>query len=281
MSIFDVLHEQIPVDWILETNSGGKDYCVSPEHEDAHPSMHLYGDHVHCYACEFHGDVVDVHASLRGFDSAFEAALDLAREYGVELPQVDPGSRKKVQERRVKEDRYLKQARACHHAIDRFPRVGEWWDGRGFGKEFRGRFLLGTNRDGTSAIIPFWHRGRVKGLIRRKLQGEPKYKYPKLEEFPEGHRPLFIPGPVRTGAFLVEGILDALAIAALGESAIAVGGTGISKEQMRGLRNVPGPLFVLPDNDEEGAKAAREWVRELYPKALLCPAEYGEETDGA
>ena len=79
------------------------------------------------------------------------------------------------------------------------------------------------------------------------------------------------------GTFLVEGIVDALAVAALGESAIAVGGTSISEEQMRELRNVAGSLYVLPDADEEGNKAARRWVRDLYPKALLCPAEYGEK----
>jgi DNA primase len=281
MSIFEALRDQIPVDSLLETNSGGRDHCVSPEHEDANPSMQLYGDHVHCFSCGFHGDVVDVYAASRGFDRPIEAALDLARGYGVQLPRYDAGFQKKAQERREKESRYLKQARACHRALDRYPRVGQWWDGRGFGEDLRERFLLGTNKDGTVAVIPFWYRGRVKGLIRRKLQGEPKYRYPKLEEFPEGYRPLFIPGPVRAGAFLVEGILDALAIAALGESAIAVGGTGISKEQLRGLRNAPGPLYVLPDADEEGAKAAREWVRELYSKALLCPAEYGGETDGA
>jgi DNA primase len=281
VSIFEAVRDQVPVDSILETNSGGKDHCVSPEHEDADPSMHLYGDHVHCFSCKFHGDVVDVYAALKGFDSAFEAALDLAREYSIELPQQDPQAQKKAQEGREKESRYLKQARACHRALDTYPGVAEWWDGRGFGEEHRERFLLGTNRDGTAAAIPYWHGGRVKGLIRRKLSGKPKYVYPKLEEFPEGYRPLFIPGPVCAGAFMVEGVLDALAIAALGESAVAVGGTGISNEQMRGLRNVPGPLYVLPDADEEGAKAAREWVRKLYPKALLCPAEYGGETHGA
>jgi DNA primase len=281
VSIFEALRDQVPVDRILETNSGDKARCVSQEHEDAHPSMHIYPDHAHCFSCGFRGDVTDVWAAMRGFDRPIDAALDLAREHGVELPQADPGLQKKAQERREKESRYLKQARACHRALDSYPRVGEWWDGRGFGEDLRERFFLGTNRDGTSAVIPFWHRGRVKGLIRRKLRGEPKYIYPTLEDFPEGHRPLFIPGPVRAGAFLVEGILDALAIAALGESAIAVGGTGISNEQMRGLRNAPGPLYVLPDADEEGAKAAREWVRELYPKALLCPAEYGGETNGA
>jgi DNA primase len=130
-------------------------------------------------------------------------------------------------------------------------------------------------------VIPFWHRGRVQGLIRRKLEGEPKYLYPKAEEFSGGHRPLFIPSSVRSGAFLTEGIVDALALAAVGEGAIAVGGTGMSRKQLRELDAVPGSLYILPDVDEEGEQAAREWVRKLYPMALLCPADYGESLKDA
>jgi hypothetical protein len=37
----------------------------------------------------------------------------------------------------------------------------------------------------------------VQGLIRRKLAGKPKYVLPKKEEFPDGRRPLFIPGAAR------------------------------------------------------------------------------------
>jgi DNA primase len=121
----------------------------------------------------------------------------------------------------------------------------------------------------------------VRGLIWRKLDGEPKYLYPKAEDFPGGYRPLFIPGPVGASSFLVEGIVDALAVAALGESAVAIGVTGISWEQLRELEGLPGPLYILPDADDEGAAAAREWVRHLYPKALLCPAEYGGEASRA
>jgi DNA primase len=140
--------------------------------------------------------------------------------------------------------------------------------------------LLGANENGTAAVIPFWNRGRVQGLIHRNLEGEPRYLYPKAEEFSRGYKPLFIPSSRVGGAtFLVEGIVDALAVAVLGESAIAVGGTSISEEQMRELRNVPGPLYILPDADEVGAKAARQWVWDLYPKALLCSAEYGEEKE--
>jgi hypothetical protein len=46
------------------------------------------------------------------------------------------------------------------------------------------------------------------------------------------------------------------------------------------LKRLHGPLYVLPDADEEGEKAARRLVEELYPTALLCPPDYGKENDG-
>jgi hypothetical protein len=274
MSLFDFLRDQVGLDQIVSANGSGKARCVSPSHQDEDPSMQLYDDHAHCFACGFHADVTDVWAAMRGFDKPIEAALDLAREFAIKLPQANPEARQKACERRDKEDLYLQQAKACHGALSRHPRVTEWWEARGFGQGLRERFLLGTNKDGMSAIIPFWNRGCVQGLIRRKLEGEPKYLYPKVEEFSGGHRPLFIPASMRSGAFLTEGIVDALALAAIGEGAIAVGGTGMSRKQLRELDRVPGPLYILPDAGEEGGQAAREWVRKLYPKALVCPAEY-------
>jgi len=279
--MFGFLRDRVGLDQIVTANGSGKARCVSSDHQDENPSMHLYDDHAHCFACGFHGDVTDVWAAMRGFDRPLEAALDLAREFGIELPEASPEARQKARERRDKEDLYLRQAKACHGTLPRHPRVTEWWEARGFGQELRERFLLGTNRDGTAAVIPFWHRGRVHGLIRRKLEGEPKYLYPKAKEFSGGHRPLFIPASVRSGAFLTEGIVDALALAAIGEGAIAVGGTGMSRKQLRELDAVPGPLYILPDADEEGERAAREWLRKLYPKALVCPAEYEGEAAGA
>jgi len=281
VSIFEVLRDRVGLEQIVSANGSSKARCVSPDHHDQDPSMHLYDDHAHCFACGFHGDVTDVWAAMRGFDKPLEAALDLAGEFGIELPQANPRARQKASERRDKEDLYLQQAKACCGALPRHPRVTEWWEARGFGQELRERFLLGTNKDGTAAVIPFWHRGRVQGLIRRKLVGEPKYLYPKAEEFSGGYRPLFIPASVRSGAFLTEGIVDALALAAIGEGALGVGGTGISREQLRELDRVPGPLYILPDADEEGEQAAREWARKLYPKALVCPAEYEGEAAGA
>jgi 5S rRNA maturation endonuclease (ribonuclease M5) len=219
---------------------------------------------------------VAVEARVR---APIEAALNLAREFGIEVPEQSQQARKEAEERRKQEEEYLKQARACHRTLDRYPNVQEWWKKRGFGEELQRQFLLGANRDGTEAVIPYMHRGRVKGLIRRKLEGEPKYIYPKREEFPEGYRPLFIPGPLRGSTLLVEGIVDALAAAALGESVIAVGGTTISAQQMGELKRISDPIYILPDADAEGDEAARQWVRDLYPTAFLCTAEYGKDSD--
>jgi DNA primase len=277
VSVFETLRVEVPLEEVAGAKTGEKARCVAPGHEDTSPSMHNFGDHVHCFSCSFHGDVVDLWAVKRGFGKALEAALDLAREYDIALPDVSPEVRRRALKRREKEDRYLRQAQACHRALEKHPHVREWWGGRGFGEELQQRFLLGVNRDGTAALIPFWHRGRVQGFVRRKLEGAPKYLYPKREEFTGGHRPLYIPGVTRPSVFLVEGILDALAVAALGESVAAIGGTNISREQVEELRSIPGPLYVLADDDKEGAEAARRWVQDFYPRAYLCPADYGED----
>ena len=276
MSIFETLRDRVAIEQVAGGRVGEKVFCLA--HADNNtPNLHIYEDHVHCFACPFHADVVAFWQLEHGFERPIEAALDLAREFGVEVPEQSPQARKEAEERRSKEEIVPQASPGCHRALDTHKNVREWWEKRGFNEELQRQFLLGANRDGTEAVIPFWHRGRVKGLIRRKLEGEPKYIYPKREDFPEGYRPLFIPGPLRGGTLLVEGIVDALAAAALGESVIAVGGTNISVWQMDELERISDPIYILPDADAEGDEAARRWVRDLYPTAFLCTAAYGKD----
>ena len=280
MSIFETLRDQVSVEQVAGGRVGQKVLC--PAHTDGNtPNLHIYGDHVHCFACGYHGDVVALWQVMRGFDRPIAAALDLAREYGVEVSEQSPQAWREGEQRRSKEEKYLKQAWECHHALDSHPDVRQWWGKRGVDEDLQRRFILGANPNGTEAVIPFWHRGRVKGLIRRRLEGAPKYIYPKREEFPDGHRPLSIPGSLRDDGHVVEGIVDALALAAMDESAIAVGGTNISPEQMSELERLCGPIYLLPDANPEGDEAARRWARVLYPKAILCPAKYGHRKDVA
>lgn len=276
--VFEVLREEVPMGRLVGTNGHRKALCVN--HSERTPSMHVYDDHVHCFGCGFHADVTGVWAAQREIARPIEAALDLAREFGVRLPEMDEESRRKAEERRELEGYNLQIAQGCHEVLQapRFAAVREWWEKRGFGDDLRRRYLLGTNHDATAAVIPFWRRGRVHGLIYRRLESDPKYVLPKAEEFPEGHKPLFVPGPLKREIFIVEGYVDALAVAATGRAVIAVGGTAMSAEQRSELRRLlpeDARLYVLPDRDEEGAKAARTWAGTFFPKAMVCPASYG------
>jgi len=286
VSAFGVLRAQIDIASVAAcytdfypSGDALKGHCPHPDHEDKDPSFYVYPEEArfYCYGCRWHGDVTDLWAGVKGLNPGIEAAQDLAREYGIDLPKTDPEALQEAQRCRMLEDKYLEQAKEHHADLLSHPEVVAWWKKRGFDEELCERFLLGGAGVGKEATIPFWSRGRVQGIIRRKLSGEPKYLLPRKDEFSAAHRPLFIPGAVKGETFLVEGYVDALALVAFGFSAVAVGGTGISEPQMEELKQLPGPLYVLPDNDEEGEKAARGWVQDLYPKALLCPPNYEKE----
>jgi DNA primase len=279
-----LLRDAIAIEDVLDDagTPGKKIRCPNPDHPDENPSGYRYEDHVHCFGCGFHGDVTDIWAARKGFGSPVEAALDLAQEFGVRLPALNPNAQRQAQERRERQDSSAREALKCHEALkkEENAHVCEWWAGRGFSPELQERFLLGTNRDGTEAIIPFWYRGKIEGVIRRKFEGDPKYLYPKAEEFASGARPLFIPVvPLKDEVFLVEGPIDALAVAAMGQSVIAVGGSHLSAKQAMVLDQITrnARVFILPDRDEVGEKAARAWAQQLYPRAALCRPDYGSE----
>jgi len=286
MSIFEVLRELTDLTDLAarhtEMSQSGSTHvgrCPHPDHEDRNPSFHIYPDsRFHCFGCGWHGDVTDLWAAVNGIEPGIGAARDLAHEFGVELPGVDPEAQEKAEERRKKEASNLKKAERGHDNLRRDEKVLAWWEGRGFEEDLRRRFLLGAH-DG-NPIIPFWNRGRVEGFVKRRLEGEPKYELPRKEKFLRGYRPLFVPGTSRGEVFLVEGYVDALALAALGYHAIAVGGTHMSAHQLDELRRIPGTIYILPDADESGGKAAREWVERLYPNALICPPNYEKEESG-
>ena len=282
MSIFEELREQVDLAELAARYTDLQPSrralvgcCPNPDHDDEHPSFYVYPDaRFFCYGCRWHGDVTDLWAAVKGLRPGTEAGLDLAREFGVDLPTVSAEAKEKAERRRQQEAEYLKQAEEYHEALLRYPNVANWWEGRGFYEGLREKFLLGVSDDGYAATIPFWNRGRVHGIVRRKLEGEPKYVLPKKEDLPAEYRPLFVPGRVREGMFLVEGYVDALALSALGYGVAAIGGTHPNQEQLAEIRRLPGRIYVLPDADEEGWKAAWGLVKELFPKAMLCPPEY-------
>ncbi|HJQ26881.1 MAG TPA: DUF3631 domain-containing protein [Blastocatellia bacterium] len=288
MSVFALIREQVELADVAarfrSVKRAGRSRmgrCPLPSHRDSTASFCVFSDgHWRCFGCQQYGDVIDLWAEVRGLARGIEAALDLAREYGITLPSRDPQAEEKAQRQRQREAEYIEQARQRHQLLDRHAHITEYLERRGFTAELRERFLLGATPDGAAASIPYWHRGRVVGLIRRLMKGEPKYLFPSADKFSCGYKPLFIPGATHGDKYLVEGIFDALALAALDLSAIAVGGCGISQNQNDELARLSGSIYLLRDNDDAGEKAGREWVRGLYPRARLCPSAYGANADG-
>ena len=131
-------------------------FCPLTEQESGNPAFKVYPEGwAHCFSCGFHGDVTKFWQIKHGISTPFEAAQDLAREFGLTLPDVDPAARAQYEERRRKEDASLRNVKANHaRLLD--PAKGkaarEYLEGRGFGPGDWERFLLGVKPDGNISI---------------------------------------------------------------------------------------------------------------------------------
>ena len=63
-------------------------------HGDNNPSMRLYDDHFHCYACGAHGDVTDLTAQMFGLSKS-DAANKLCGDFGITVNKSPPAIRQK------------------------------------------------------------------------------------------------------------------------------------------------------------------------------------------
>jgi DNA primase len=260
--------------------------CPLKEQSSGNPAFKIYGDSFYCFSCEAWGDVVSFWRLMHDFPSNWAAAQDLAREYGIELPQSDPEALRRYEERRQKVDMWACTANRNRETLLKqgspiSQQAREYLSGRGFTEEHWERFMLGV--DGKRVTIPYFFGGQIHGQAARAITGdlEPKYLYPKAEEFPLGRRPLFMQESPRAQEYLlVEGVFDQLAAAVLDIPAIAAGSAGFSKEQMADLLDMAakGATFVInADKDERGRERARKMLEKLYPYARIMPELPGED----
>jgi hypothetical protein len=67
MNIFETLRDSVSVEQVAGGRVGEKILC--PAHADNNrPNLHIYTDHVHCFACDFHADVVALWQLKHGFE---------------------------------------------------------------------------------------------------------------------------------------------------------------------------------------------------------------------
>ena len=109
-----------------------------------------------------------------------------------------------------------------------------------------------------------------------------KYLKPKKEEV--GPQPLWNPAALKAPAFfVVEGAMDALAVAACGYEAVALGGTGgTDLAEALGAAKGAGVAVLMLDNDERGRKGQKDLAEALEAAGIAyteAPTETMEDKD--
>lgn len=111
----------------IEVNRYGKALC--PFHNDRHPSMVVYDDHYHCFACGEHGDVIDLVASLYGLP-VYDAANKLAYDFGIS--QDKPPAKEMAEKRNRKREaqRLRENEKLCFSALLAYMKLLQEWKQR-------------------------------------------------------------------------------------------------------------------------------------------------------
>jgi hypothetical protein len=86
--------KELPIDEVLgrygielHPTGGGRFTCQCIFHDDHRPSLIVYSDGFHCFACGAHGDTISFVARLLNV-RPFEAAQDIARRFGLPVDQL-------------------------------------------------------------------------------------------------------------------------------------------------------------------------------------------------
>jgi DNA primase len=252
-------------------------FCPLTEQNSGNPAFKIYNsDSFYCFSCHEHGDVVAFWKLQHEHPDMYTAALDLARTYGVELPEFSEAARERYERRKARELSATEQADANHKALytDKGERAREYLKGRGFPEDSWERFRFGVDPKGRPTI-PFFSGPEIHGSVVRNWDGaSPKYKAPKAEDFPLERKPLYMFSSPRTQEYaLVEGYFDVPALEYMGIPAIGAAGSSFSSEQIEDLRALGergAEFVVIPDGDESGLKGADRTARKLYPYARLA-----------
>lgn len=257
--------------------------CLSPEHEDRHPSMHYnrQAQNVHCFSCGVTYDLFDLVGLDYGLDSFVDKLQKAAELFGMEV-FVEQGRKKKESKREniaIRQDydeeiaHLRKNIENCCHYLGR----------RGVTPESCEKYGL-FEKNGR-AYFPIWEKGTCTGWVARATGDQlPRYKNsPGPLGLWNGDR-LREDGAGRS-LFVTEGILDAICLEQLGQAAVALCGSQNTTKMLQrcdgSLRTANSWRFVLcGDPDEAGSRMNQQLREGLERLGLSCRVLPLEKSDG-
>ena len=239
-----------------------------PFHGEKTPSFTVYPgtQDFHCFGCGAHGTVVDYIMHRIGTRSAQEALLYISQTYGIQMDDVDLESIKKRKQTIDK-----KRSRAAE-LFKQIKQADDYLKGRSFTNETIKIFGLGYDRELDAITIPYLNtHGEVVGNSYRFLSADAPVKYKNDADDDVFKKSELLYGmdkarSTKKQLYIVEGYFDAMAIYQMGFPVVAYCGSSITDEQVQLIRNYIKPhikLYLVPDNDDAGHKAAVKNVDKL------------------
>ena len=193
----------------------------------------------------------------------------------------DPEARQKAQERRKKEDLYLEQAERCHRALEKHPDVVSGGRVAASVGSCESDSCSGPTRTVRRPTDPVLASRPCQGHRPPQARGRSRSTCcPRPRSSPTGTGRSSSPGRSQGEVFLIEGYIDALAVAATGQKRRRrrAGQTSPTRSAHELRRLLPEDPGLHPARRRRAAEreAARTWGRQFFPQAKICPASYGE-----
>jgi hypothetical protein len=266
MTIFDDIKRRVTLADLLGTT---EKRIRCPVHQDNHPSCDL--DHDlnlwHCKACDAGGDVFSLLEQRDGLSRA-EALKELANRAGVALtPQAQADAEQaRTLEEQIQAQRWA-MVRHYQETLFQHQQALGTLMGRGFSEKTLREMHVGyadaSNRfEGNSYfdsrfIFPMVIRGRVEQISGRLAPWNPSpQKYLHLKGVDVAH--FYNQDAITDTIWVFEGHPDTLSGVEIGLPAVGVVGTSGMQHPERFKRCKQ--IYICPDNDPAGAKAAEKWV---------------------
>jgi putative DNA primase/helicase len=268
--------------------------CLDHNHDDSDPSMHVYDDHLYCFGCGKHLDVIGLVMECK--NCSFKESLAwISKHSGLPVPLMGPEAEKSCLERRNINGTY---ERIFQDSLKNCAAAEEYLNTRGIPKNIShgmvgylphdylpedkdacvkaglisnsGKFLLSGY-----IIFPIRKNRKIEDLYGRFLgETEDRYKHLRPAVTDPSRPPCFWNlDACKTKRFdevyLTEGIIKGLALIAKGhENVIAMIGTqGLSKGHVDLLKQakINKKIFAFDtDSNGSGQKAALTHARTLF-----------------
>ena len=249
-----------------------------------------------CFSCGSGGDVFDLAGFIEGTEDRAEqleavcawAGIPMGTRrdasttpQGTALKQAKPT----YAEGRERERRLIERAREnMAEQIARGSGPGiDYMRSRGFTDEEVERFGIGYDPRGGRVVLPWSTRPGEWYHIDRDVTGRAAHKYEKPRRADVGEQPLYNPDAIGEKAFfVVEGVLDAYAVASCGLPVVALAGTGSTAlaEALIG-RKYRGVVMLALDEDEAGRRAETELEARLSGAGIATVRVDVSRPDGA